>query len=247
MRILKKIISWSHGETNAFCFLPEKKGEFVAIFSHGYTSHKDALLPWAIKLSKAGIPTILFDLPGHYLGTFSEVMEFKDFSKDIHNIFSQSANAFSKELGNSSNFILGGHSLGALLALKAASSLNSKLIVCVAHGMSQPGETLVWDSPFFKETLEIREQLVSPALRPSNMFPWIQQEQQKLIIKDQTILLISGKDDAIVSEKRVMDLKEHLEKMNNNVILEIANKLPHNHPEMASTIIKKVIKDLGFI
>ncbi len=249
MKIIKKIIPWSHGETNAFCFLPEGKSKSVAIFSHGYTSHKDAILTWAIKLSQAGVVSILFDLPGHYLGTFSEVKKFEDFSNDIHHIFRQSYDAFLKDIDfkTGPNIILGGHSLGALLALKAAPFFNSSLIICVAHGLSLPGEMVVWDSPFFKETMEIREQLVSPALKPSNIFPWIQKEQQVLSLENHKIVLIGGKDDLIVSEKRVVDLKNHLEKKNNLVTLEIANKLPHNQPEMAASLIKKIVKEFDLI
>lgn len=250
VKIIKKSIPWGHGETNSFCFLPEDKGLSVAIFSHGYTSHKGALLPWAVKLSQIGIATILFDLPGHYLGTFSEVSNFKDFSNNAHNLFYQALNSFIEELDFKQEFkvILGGHSLGSLLALKAADSFNKHktLLLCVGHGLSHVGEPMVFDSQFFRDTMHFREQLVSPALSPSNVFPWIQQEQQLLSLKHQKIILVSGKDDLVVSEKSVVDLKNHLEGKKNLVFLEMANRLPHNAPELASSLIKKLIKDHDF-
>lgn len=250
VQIIKKNITWGHGKTNAFCFLPENKRPTLAIFSHGYTSHKGALLPWAIKLSQMGIATILFDLPGHYLGTFSEVIHFQDFSGDVHKLFYHALNSFYKDLDFKEEFqiILGGHSLGSLLALKVADLFKSykTLFIIVSHGLSQAGKMTVFDSPFFKETMDIREQLVSPALSPSNIFPWIQKEQQKLSLKHQRIILICGKDDLVVSETSVLNLKSHLEEKNNLVFIEMANRLPHNAPELASSLIKKLVKEHGF-
>jgi pimeloyl-ACP methyl ester carboxylesterase len=250
VKIIKKSIPWGHGQTNSFCFLPENKSSSVAIFSHGYTSHKGALLPWAVKLSQIGIATILFDLPGHYLGTFSEVLNFEDFSTNAHHIFNRALDSYIEELNFKEEFkvILGGHSLGSLLALKAASSFNKHqmLLLCVGHGLSQIGEPMVFDSQFFRDTMHIREQLVSPALSPSNVFPWIQKEQQILSLKHQKIILVSGKDDLVVSEKSIMDLKNHLEEKNNLVFLEMANRLPHNAPELASSLIKKLVKEHDF-
>lgn len=250
VKIIKKSIPWGNGETNSFCFLPEQMGSSVAIFSHGYTSHKGALLPWAVKLSQIGIATILFDLPGHYLGTFSEVQNLEDFSKNAHLLFNHALDSFREELNFKQEFkvILGGHSLGALLSLKAANTFNQHktLLLCVGHGFSQPGEPIVFDSPFFKDTMHFREQLVSPALSPSNIFPWIQHEQQMLSLKNQKIILVGGRDDLIVSEKSIINLKNHLEEKGNLVFLEMANRLPHNMPEMASSLIKKLIKEHGF-
>lgn len=250
VRIIKKIIPWGHGETNAFCFLPESKKSSLAIFSHGYTSHKGAILPWASKLSQIGIPTIVFDLPGHYLGTFGEVVEFEDFAQTAHQIFFNSFESFKQDLNYLSKFkiIIGGHSLGALLALKAIDSFKGHEIICicVGHGLSQIGEPIVFDSPFFKDTMHIREQLVSPALNPKNIFPWIQKEQHQLSLNNQKIVLVWGRDDLVISEKNVLNLKAYLEKHNNSVHLEVATRLPHNAPDLASSLIKKLVKEQGF-
>lgn len=250
VKIIKKIIPWGYGETNAFCFLPENKKSTLAIFSHGYTSHKGAILPWALKLSQIGIPTIIFDLPGHYLGTFNEVRSFQDFTQKVHQIFFNCFKSFKEDLNFSQNIkiILGGHSLGALLALKAVDTFKEyeTLSICVGHGLSQSGESVIFDSPFFKETMHIREQLVSPALNPSNIFPWIQKQQMELSLTNQNVILIWGKDDLIISEKSVLSLKNLLEEKNNSVFLEIANRLPHNAPELASSLIKKLVREKGF-
>jgi hypothetical protein len=250
VKIIKKIIDWGSGETNAFCFLPENKISTVAILTHGYTSHKGAVLPWALKLAQIGIPSIIFDLPGHYLGSFGEVLKFEDFSQKSHKIFFHSLESFRDDLNFSSKFkiVLGGHSLGSLLALKAIDSFKDHeiLCICVGHGLTQPGESMVFDSPFFKETMHIREQLISPVISPSYMFPWIQKEQQHLSLSNQKIILIWGRDDLVISEKSVLNLKEQLEKGNNSVFLEIANRLPHNNPELASSLIRKLVKEHGF-
>ena len=81
MKIIKTKLNYLNQETNALIFLPEigvddiseVKSTF-AVFTHGYTADKSSIINWPIRLAEAGVSSILFDLPGHYLGTFSEVL-----------------------------------------------------------------------------------------------------------------------------------------------------------------------------
>ena len=50
VKIIKKIIPWARGETNAFCFLPEHRVHSVAIFPMDTPPIRDAILPWASKI-----------------------------------------------------------------------------------------------------------------------------------------------------------------------------------------------------
>src|SRR5687767_14992756 len=77
-------------QSNALLFWPESPTpptSHCALISHGYTSHKDSLLNWASRLAEERIPTVLFDLPGHYLGSFNEVERFEDFAGGAHLLF----------------------------------------------------------------------------------------------------------------------------------------------------------------
>ena len=73
-------------QVNALAFIPSPdktpiKSEW-ALFSHGYTSHKGDCLNWATRLVEAGVPCMIFDQPGHYLGSFHEIASFEDFKEN---------------------------------------------------------------------------------------------------------------------------------------------------------------------
>ncbi len=61
-------------------FLPKEiKFQKVGIFTHGYTSSISSILSWGIKGAQKGIPIILFNLPGHFLGHDVKVRSFEEF------------------------------------------------------------------------------------------------------------------------------------------------------------------------
>ena len=69
-------------KSNALLFLPDPSRpikEGLAVFCHGYTAHKGDLLTWASRLSEEGLTTLIFDIPGHYLGSYNEVESFEEF------------------------------------------------------------------------------------------------------------------------------------------------------------------------
>ncbi|MCF8060494.1 MAG: alpha/beta hydrolase [Bacteriovoracaceae bacterium] len=249
--------------TNAFCFLPDEASKVapaLSIFTHGFTSHKGSILNWSLRLAEEGIPSLLFDLPGHYLGGFTEVTSFDAFKRNAAQMF-ESATQILKdhllaELGHSiidkeTKVIIGGHSLGALLSLKACDALafsnfQSTQVIAVGFGLPPEGVTHIFNTPFYKSTLAIRAQLVSEAISPEVIFPWIKKEKESLNLTDKNIYLLTGADDVVVGKDGTERLRDQLQALGNNVVLEKPAKLAHHLPENAAPHIKKWLKDQGF-
>jgi hypothetical protein len=267
VKILKSQVSFkdSNGEvkTNAFCFLPEsadKLAKSVSLFTHGFTSHKGSILNWSLRLAEEGVPSLLFDLPGHYLGGFTEVSSFDSFTENAHSMFESALENLKvhlkDELGvelkeQSTNLILGGHSLGALLSLKACeldtfSAFEKTQVIAVGFGLPPQGVTHIFDTPFYKSTLAVRAQLVSEAINPDKVFPWIKEEKESLSLTHKTIYLLTGEDDVVVGKDGTERLRDQLQSLGNEVVLEKPAKLAHHVPENAAPHIKKWLKDQGF-
>ncbi|MCO4794570.1 MAG: alpha/beta fold hydrolase [Bacteriovoracaceae bacterium] len=262
IKIKKTILELGDWKVGAMLFLPGAEGQMsngVALFTHGYTSHKGSLLTWATRLAEEGMPSLMFDLPGHYLGTFSEVTNFEDFKLNSHKLFELAFDfAISQlkecEIDTTSEefkLVLGGHSLGALLALKA-SELDlfesfKKVCLCVGLGITEEGKTHIFQTPFYKSTLVVRSQLVSPELEPDNVFPWIKSEKKNCTVSNQRVHLICGQDDLVVGDGGVERLSDILKSNGNHVTVDLPNKLPHHTPEAAAGFIKKFLKSESFI
>lgn len=270
MKIQKLTLDYLDQKTNALIFLPDGQGDHssvlkpvFAIFTHGYTADKGSIIQWPIRLAEAGVSCILFDLPGHYLGNFVEVVDFEHFKNHAHELFYQAflslKGEFSKEFPleeemltkEKLKIVLSGHSLGALLSLKALSLPGfadfEKCSVAVGLGMAPKNIVHLFDTPFYKSTLRIREQLVSKALSPANVFPWIKEEKQRLDVENQTIHLITGADDLVVGEDGMERFIESLSPKNNKVTFEKPSKLPHHEPQLAAAHVKKYLKKINWI
>ena len=222
-----------HIETNKCC-----------IFTHGYTGHKGSLVTWAQKMMDISIPTIIFDLPGHFLGHFNDISSFDEFKLEAPMLFNNALQLIQSESLLSERPIIGGHSLGGLLSLKA-SEKNTMFqnIICVGLGNPPFNKPHLFQTPFFKDTIHLRSELVSTHLHPDVVLAWIAQEKKKLSTHKKTIHLIGGKDDIIIGgEKGVKDIASSLEK-NNNVTFQIVPKLAHHLPENAGIFIKQAIKN----
>lgn len=254
--------SWN---INAFVFLPDASGDVkrsLGIITHGYTSHKASILNWPTRLAEEGMASIIFDLPGHYLGSFNEVHDFEEFKVHSHEIFpvafEKLREVFLKNFPLYEHYLdedelkisFIGHSLGALLSLKAleleAFKNYNKMAISVGLGLAPKGVVHIFDTPLYKSTLHIREQLVSPAICPNNIFPWIKEEKKQLNVSGQRIHLLSGEDDVVVGKSGAEDLKTYLDK-NNTVTCEKPKRLPHHHPDLAAGHIKKILKSEGLI
>lgn len=247
-------------KVNGFIFLPEAKvykNNLIAIFTHGYTSSKTDVFNWSNRLAEQGIASIIFDLPGHYLGSFEEVFKTDDFVYYAHELFSQAYQSLcdflkSALLKQNQHFIipsiciLGGHSLGALLALKAFDLKNlpkEKHFFAVGLGINQEAKTHLFETAFYQKTLDIRRQLVSPTIAPNIIFKWILEEKKNLKIHDENIVLITGDDDIVVGANGSEELKNLLKKNNNVVSLVKPTKMPHHQPELAATHIASYTKN----
>lgn len=245
--------------TNAMCFLPASpvyNPKMMAIFTHGYTSSKHDLLRWATRLSEAGITTTIFDLPGHYLGSFNEINSLSDFQNHAHELFSlayrQTMNILQKyQLIPSPSYplklILGGHSLGGLLALncyqdQTLPTHTEITYLCIGLGLNPEVKVHLFDTEFYKKTLNIRKQLVSPHLDPKDVFPWIKNHKHNTEIKNRKIILICGQDDVVVGKGGAAHLKSLLEPHNHVELIEPA-RLPHHEPQLAASAIYHYLKN----
>lgn len=242
----KKILHHEKFSVHALAFIPDQLSPTFAIGTHGYTAHKGTILPWATRLCDMHIPTVIFDQPGHYLGSFFEVEEFTDFTEYVVELY-ELAFKWLQEITalTPTHLILMGHSLGALTSLKAShlSWIQNYKTAIIAVGYGQPPEnkTHLFDTDFYKKTLETRKQLVSPAMCPENVFPWIKEQKLKLQISHQRLFLLAGKDDVVI-EGGLYPLAQKLIAMNNNVTVEEPSKLPHHMPELAAPFVASMVR-----
>ena len=102
----------------------------------------------------------------------------------------------------------------------------------------------LFNTPFFKDTMHLRSQLVSPSLHPDVVLPWISEQKYTELTKDKSVILIGGKDDIIIGgEDGLKEMANHLEKSNTTSI-EVIPKLPHHLPENAGIFIKKAVQTI---
>lgn len=242
---------------NALAFIPKKeiRNEW-AIFTHGYTSHKGDCLNWATRMSEAGVPCIIFDQPGHYLGSFNEVGSLADFKAHLHELFASAYKGLTRlmethlRLGNypeCRSIILGGHSLGAYSSIRALelvefSQLN-RIAVGIGIGISQHQSTHLFETSFYEKTLSIRRQLVSPALDTKAVFAWLKEEKEKMTVSNQRIHLITGEDDLVVGRGGMQAFIQVLEENSNVVTSEEPKRLPHHEPGGAAPHLYAFLKN----
>ncbi len=256
VKVERLILKHKTINVHAFAFLPtekciEKKKNVFAIFTHGYTSHKGDLVNWGSRLAHFGIPTLVFDLPGHHLGHYYEVESLEFFKEETPNLFIKAYDYLKAQNSDIDNpkLILGGHSLGAYFALNAMklsefASLE-KLAILVGFGLTinQKGEHLL-TSNFYRKTLDIRKQLISEHLDPDIVFPWIQKEKENLKLSDSDLYIITGANDAVVGANGGDYIAELLRKQGNRVELIKPNHLPHHEPELAAPHIMSLLKKI---
>ena len=242
---------------NALAFLPTKEARSEwAIFTHGYTSHKGDCLNWATRMSEAGVPCIIFDQPGHYLGSFHEAESLEDFKNHLHELFSAAYERLQllmeQRLGVGNfpacqSVILGGHSLGAYsciraLELDAFKNMN-RIAIGIGIGISQHQSTHLFETSFYEKTLSIRRQLVSPALDTREVFAWLKKEKETMTVSQQRIHLITGEDDLVVGRGGMQAFISVLEENGNVVTSEEPKKLPHHEPGSAAPHLYAFLKN----
>ncbi len=257
-KLIKKKLTDQYFSFNAMAFIPspsvEKRSEW-AIFTHGYTASKSDCLNWAQRLSEVGIPCAIFDLPGHHLGSYNKVNSFEDFRDHSHECFLGAFNFLKEQLTdgrkNCTKLILGGHSLGALLAIKALNisefDFYDPIALAIGIGIGQHKTAHLFETSFYEKTLNIRRQLVDPHLDSDFVFPWIKEEKQNMQVFNKRVHMITGLDDVVVGEGGLEAFRLELEANKNDVTFSEPKKLPHHEPSMAATHIYNYLKnELGF-
>lgn len=246
-------------QVNAFAFIPSEKNEIKsewAFFSHGYTSHKGDCLNWVSRLVEVGVPCVIFDQPGHYLGSFHEVRTWEDFRDHAHELYGEAFFRIQALMENHfgvgqfptpKNIILGGHSLGAFTSIKALElpvfQNFSKVAVGVGIGIGQRQATHLFETAFYEKTLSLRRQLVSPCLDSKIVFSWLKNEKENLTISSQRIHLITGEDDVVVGAGGLEAFIEVLERNGNVVTSDRPKRLPHHEPSTATPHLYSFLKD----
>ncbi|MBY0516802.1 MAG: alpha/beta fold hydrolase [Bacteriovoracaceae bacterium] len=255
IKVTKTLLTLPWCETQALAFIPsEIKHSARVIYSHGYTASKADCLPWAIRAADSGVPAIIFDWPGHFLGGMNDVENFLDFKLHAHELFAVAFERLNTLIGESTlpdQVVLGGHSLGALMAIKAMSlpqfSTCKRLGVGVGIGLNNKVETHLFDTQFYQKTLSIRRQLVSPALDSDHVFPWIREEKTQLQISGERIHLIVGEDDMVVGAGGMDSMAKVLEEHGNQVTTYAPKKLAHHEPTLAAPHLHAFLKqELGW-
>lgn len=259
VKVLPLELTLPYFTVNALAFIPSPDKEVrceYAVFTHGYTSHKGDCLNWATRLVDAGVPTIIFDHPGHFLGSFHDLKNFKDFKEHAHELFGEAFKRLEvlvdQTLGVGShplcrNVILGGHSLGAFTSLKAlelpAFKNFGRISIGIGLGLGQRQETHIFETAFYEKTIAIRSQLVSPVLNSKIVFPWLKEAKEGLTISNERIHLITGEDDVVVGPGGVEAFIEVLEKNGNTATFERPKRLAHHEPGAAAPHLYSFLKN----
>lgn len=245
VRLIKKKLSLRNFEFNAIAFLPKNPSSLGALFTHGYTASKNDCVNWAQRLSDAGIGTVIFDLPGHHLGSYNSVSSFEEFRDHAHECF-ESAFDFLSEHAEIDQIVLGGHSLGALLSVFALDLPKFKnlnpLSIGVGLGIGQHKTAHLFETSFYQKTLNIRRQLVDEKIDSDLVFPWIKEAKLNLDVTQKRIHLITGIDDVVVGEGGMEALAFYLKSNGNDVTTAEPRKLPHHEPAAAATHIYNFLK-----
>ncbi len=245
---------------NALAFIPSVDGvggikPEWAFFSHGYTSHKGDCLNWATRMVEAGVPCMIFDQPGHFLGSFHEASSLEDFKAHAHELFGEAFNRLNLLMEHSlgvgnyspcSSVILGGHSLGGYTALRAlelpAFENLRRIGVAVGVGLAQRQAAHLFETAFYEKTLSLRRQLVSEALDSRLVFAWLKEEKMNMTLRNQRVHLIVGEDDIVVGPGGLEAFEEVLKANGNEVTIERPKKLAHHEPGAASPHLYSFLK-----
>lgn len=248
-------------QVNALAFIPSADGEKKvksewAFFTHGYTSHKGDCLNWATRMVESGVPCLIFDQPGHFLGSFHEVNSWEDFRDHAHELFGEAYNRLQGLMENHlgvgqyprpTGIILGGHSLGAFTSIRALElpvfQNLQRVAVAVGIGIGQRQATHLFETAFYEKTLSLRRQLVSPHLDSKVVFTWLKTEKENMTVSAQRIHCITGEDDVVVGAGGLEAFIEVLERNGNVVTFDRPKRLPHHEPGAASPHLFAFLKE----
>ncbi len=236
----------------ALLFLPSPDcttKSLCSIYTHGYTDHKGSLFNWGVHCAERSIPSLIFDLPGHYLGNYNELDSFENFENSTSKLFHEGLKKINSALKGPAikEIILGGHSLGALMALRSGTLPElgniKKNFLAVGLGLDPIDRKHLFETKLYRRVLEARIQLISPHLHPDRMFPWTKDERANFQLEGQQIHFITGENDMVTAADGTQRLIELLIARGNRVTFDRPKNLPHHHPEMAVGLISSYIRN----
>jgi hypothetical protein len=242
VKIHRTVLEHELFKVNAMAIIPDDPKPYIALFTHGYTSNKSAITSWGQRLSESDVPVVLFDLPGHFMGSYNDLNSFEDFTGHAHELFKLAYDFIRSFIPQEDKLIIGGHSLGALMSIKALELFkgHNVLSLAVGFGLNPSQKTHLFDTPLYQKTLEFRNQLVSEHLDKDRMFGWIKEQKEHLRVSNQRIHLLCGQDDMVVGKGGVENLASILK--DNDISIEQPKKMPHHQPDLAAPHIHAFLK-----
>jgi hypothetical protein len=115
--------------------------------------------------------------------------------------------------------------------------------VAVGIGIGQRQAAHLFETAFYEKTLSIRRQLVSPNLDSKEVFAWLKEAKENMVLSNQRIHMITGEDDIVVGNLGMEVFQEILEKQGNVVTTDKPKRLPHHEPALASAHIYSFLKN----
>lgn len=233
MNIFKTYLNVNSLKVSAMVY--KSHSPFTCIFTHGFTTSKQDLTSWLMKCVEMQISCCIFDLPNHLLGESSEVSA-DIFKKESHLLFFEAAKLFPL----TEKFIYGGFSLGSLFAIEASLIKKPAAIVLAGFGFDYHYKQHIYESQAFSFLLKFRSKLITN-LDSKDLFQWVQQKKEEMIITDQNIILISGEDDLVVGKQGMENLMQHLGNTNHYTMIK-PPYLGHHFPDKVSSFLERPLK-----
>lgn len=180
----------------------EAQPDHLCILSHGFTASKESLDLMAAYLAARGYRAITFDFRGHKLGASTgEFNHASEALEDLEAVLAWARN----EVGTHAPILIG-HSMGALVSLSVGARTPS--VAGVAAITTGPQPTAGFRQPVGQAMLSQRAGYISGADPMALLSEFDQLAESWSGIGGRPSLFVAAKGDAIVSPRRVQEMKE---------------------------------------